>query len=1116
MSSRASSASRVSDGRNSPALFADSLRVRSTLNADDYFWNEENVLEFLQDHNLLNIWKDALLAEKIEGQAFVSLVNHGNALALAQKYNIPDEEAAQLTNQVRQALFSSVDPSGLETSRKLNSPKSLDSPLSKGDDVSSVNDFNVTSFLNKIGYRNRKNSSTEWLTGSSDGFPGQDGLVATEELPRNSSSSSMDSLKQSEYFSTNDAQKKQTSLGDGKLFRSRSVNKRQSTDYKEKSNNFLRKFRVPGFSREKEKDKSREKLPFPTSPSAKVFSKLSLKNTPESSYTETWVPRVHRLESQIGLGVKKQAFVLATTDDENFIAVNVTNVNSAYQLRETLAKSVSIDSSPTESHIYLTEVGGAQYIESLDDIKLDITRRYVDEFGTIKFFITPAKDASFPEKVSNDTVSISSKSSNNVNVKYPSDEIRYFQNINLSSQSKRNIRHSVLTSDFDKESPVNAIPPGTHNDKKTGSAPNLAVLQESPSRRFRGFEKIRGAKGEMAARILDGTEEDTGKNRFKVLRPHKKITLKLPSSSSSKSSELSPKPSLLGRNFIAHRDPPSPPLTNDTAPKRTSTITRQSSLRYVHSPVSDSPEDSKSMGFNLSVNTGEFTDWENDLSFNNAPAFDESEIPSDTFWAVQPKNLQDNNPEMLKERNSLKTSPVTTDSQTNQRTVPEFSHGDDLAINLSPLSHHIRGMNINNNAPISLQDEEQTKWEVRPSADDLYRNVDQFFPRYNLDNVLVSDSSKAVSSPTKTSIRPKVKSVRYLAREVFEARKALLRNNRKNKGVNLLRRSSTKFWGSKIEEVKPEGNDASSSVISPSNDTSTFKWLKGELIGNGTYGRVFIAMNVNTGELIAVKQVEIPQTVNTYHERLWKNIVDSINSEIETMADLEHINVVQYLGFEKTDTDISIFLEYVSGGSVSRCLRNYGPFEESVVRFITKQVLQGLAYLHSKGIIHRDLKADNLLIDFDGMCKISDFGISKHSENVYGNDANLSMQGTIFWMAPEVIDSNHRGYSAKVDIWSLGCVVLEMLGGNRPWSTEEAIQAMFKLGTEKKAPPLPSELRKRVSEDSINFLNECFTIDADKRPTAEELLSHPFLKLDSAFTFESTELYKLLHERHHR
>ena len=71
-----------------------------------------------------------------------------------------------------------------------------------------------------------------------------------------------------------------------------------------------------------------------------------------------------------------------------------------------------------------------------------------------------------------------------------------------------------------------------------------------------------------------------------------------------------------------------------------------------------------------------------------------------------------------------------------------------------------------------------------------------------------------------------------------------------------------------------------------------------------------------------------------------------------------------------------------------------------------------------------------------GLCKISDFGISKRSNDIYANNANMSMQGTIFWMAPEVIDSMVEGYSAKIDIWSLGCVVLEMFAGKRPWSNE--------------------------------------------------------------------------------
>jgi mitogen-activated protein kinase kinase kinase len=94
----------------------------------------------------------------------------------------------------------------------------------------------------------------------------------------------------------------------------------------------------------------------------------------------------------------------------------------------------------------------------------------------------------------------------------------------------------------------------------------------------------------------------------------------------------------------------------------------------------------------------------------------------------------------------------------------------------------------------------------------------------------------------------------------------------------------------------------------------------------------------------------------------------------------------------------------------------------------------------------QDLKADNLLVDFSGNCKISDFGISKKSEHVYEDNTQMSLQGSIFWMAPEVVHNpTKKGYSAKVDIWSLGCVVLEMFAGRRPWSDEEAIQAMFKV-----------------------------------------------------------------------
>jgi mitogen-activated protein kinase kinase kinase len=207
-----------------------------------------------------------------------------------------------------------------------------------------------------------------------------------------------------------------------------------------------------------------------------------------------------------------------------------------------------------------------------------------------------------------------------------------------------------------------------------------------------------------------------------------------------------------------------------------------------------------------------------------------------------------------------------------------------------------------------------------------------------------------------------------------------------------------------------------------------------------------------------------------------KEMVRSLDVEIETMEPLEHPNIVSYLGFERKDYSISIFLEYIPGGSIGSVLRKHGKFQESIVSSLTRQTLDGLAYLHNQGILHRDLKADNILLDIDGTAKISDFGISKKTDNIYGNDKQNTMQGSVFWMAPEVISSQGQGYSAKVDVWSLGCVVLEMFAGGRPWGKEEAIGAIYKLGSLNEAPPIPDDVGQNTTPAALSFMWDCFTM----------------------------------------
>ncbi|KAK0290637.1 mitogen-activated protein kinase kinase kinase [Friedmanniomyces endolithicus] len=356
----------------------------------------------------------------------------------------------------------------------------------------------------------------------------------------------------------------------------------------------------------------------------------------------------------------------------------------------------------------------------------------------------------------------------------------------------------------------------------------------------------------------------------------------------------------------------------------------------------------------------------------------------------------------------------------------------------------------------------------------------------------------------------------------------------------IMRRKSTKMFGARIEQVKPSrGSRLITNLETIPQDTipennvqhvnkqmperqPTFKWMRGQLIGKGTFGRVYLGMNTTTGELLAVKQVEVnPKAPNADPSRI-REMVKALDMEIDTMQHLDHVNIVQYLGCERKEFSISIFLEYIPGGSVGSCLRKHGKFEEPVVSSLTRQTLNGLAYLHSEGILHRDLKSDNLLLDLDGTCKISDFGISKRSANPYNNDITNSMQGSVFWMAPEVIRAQSQpmgppatgpegaldartamsqGYSAKVDIWSLGCVVLEMFAGRRPWSKEEAIGAIYKLGSLNQAPPIPDDVSAVVGPAALSF------IDPGERPTAETLLRAPFCIFDPNYNFLDTDLY---------
>ncbi|THU80821.1 Pkinase-domain-containing protein [Dendrothele bispora CBS 962.96] len=266
------------------------------------------------------------------------------------------------------------------------------------------------------------------------------------------------------------------------------------------------------------------------------------------------------------------------------------------------------------------------------------------------------------------------------------------------------------------------------------------------------------------------------------------------------------------------------------------------------------------------------------------------------------------------------------------------------------------------------------------------------------------------------------------------------------------------------------------------------KWIKGALIGAGSFGKVYLGMDASTGTLMAVKQVELPTGSAPNLERK-KSMLSALEREIEFLQNLQHENIVQYLYSSLEDDCLNIFLEYVPGGSVTALLRNYGAFEEVLVSNFVRQILQGLSYLHERGIIHRDIKGANILVDNKGGVKISDFGISKKVDvqALSGNRAHRpSLQGSVFWMAPEVVKQS--GHTQKADIWSVGCLVVEMLTGEHPWAQLTQMQAIFKIGSSAK-PTIPAD----VSAEAQDFLARTFETNHEARPSASELLEHPFI-----------------------
>jgi len=211
---------------------------------------------------------------------------------------------------------------------------------------------------------------------------------------------------------------------------------------------------------------------------------------------------------------------------------------------------------------------------------------------------------------------------------------------------------------------------------------------------------------------------------------------------------------------------------------------------------------------------------------------------------------------------------------------------------------------------------------------------------------------------------------------------------------------------------------------------------------------------------------------------------------------LNNQNIIKYINSEILNDELFIYLEFISGGSLKAFTLNKGIKNELIIKSYINDILNALSYLHKKGIVHRDIKSDNILISDDGSLKLTDFSCSGQIiilDEVLLEDSDLldSLKGTLLWMAPEVI--RQENYGRKVDVWSLGCTLLEIIFGGNPWGNikiENYFQALYKIGKSNEIPCIPND----ISDKLKNFIECCVERDKNKRKSVEELQNHPFLK----------------------